>query len=99
MLRYAQYDYTRTMNKMIFVNHMTKSSNKMLYKKVAVPESERIFEPSKSASMSSGNVLFSLPTILDKKDKKEVKDFGKMETWLTVDKFEARSQRVKLHTL
>jgi len=60
------------MNKMIFVNHMTKTSNKMLYKKVAVPESERIFEPSKAAAMSAGNVLFAMPSV--SKDRKETKD-------------------------
>lgn len=97
ILRYAQYDYTRTMNKMIFINHMTKTSNKMLYKKVAVPESERIFMLSKAAAMSNGNVQFTLPAVC--KNRGETKDQGKMETWLTKDKFDERLSRVKLHTL
>lgn len=101
LIRYAKFDYTRTMNKLIFINHMMKSSNKMLYKKVSVPESYRLFEPSVALSLSSGGssgaYRFNLPAVVN--NNKETKQQGKMETWLTEASYLERVQRIKLHTL
>ena len=81
------------MNKLIFINHMMKSSNKMLYKKVSVPESYRLFEPSAASALSNSGTSssayrFSLPTVVD--NRKETRLQGKMETWLTEANYQER---------
>jgi len=65
---------------------MMKSSNMMLYKKISVPESYRIFTPSLASALSnssktSNSDIFSLPSVVNKS--KMTKLQGKMETWLT----------------